>query len=239
MEQNQGEISQLNPKDYAHKLGIEFADPLLLTRALTHRSYLNEHPESLEDNERLEFLGDAVLDFLVGAWLYNRFPEMPEGNLTRLRSALVRTENLAKFAVSIDLGEVMLLGYGERQGGGRERPALLCATFEALIGAIYLDKGIDAVREFIEPKLESAAQSILRGNKDRDPKSTLQEWAQSQGMGTPYYKTVSSYGPDHAKSFVVDVHIGNTVHGTGTGHSKQAAAKIAAEQALKSLKIVY
>jgi ribonuclease-3 len=239
VEQNQGELRHSNPQDYAKKLEIEFADPLLLSRALTHRSYLNEHPESLEDNERLEFLGDAVLDFLVGAWLYNRFPEMPEGNLTRLRSALVRTENLAQFAISIDLGEAMQLGQGERQGGGHERPALLCATFEALIGAIFIDQGVNAVKEFIEPMLETAAQNILRGNKDKDPKSTLQEWAQSQGKGTPYYKTVSSYGPDHAKSFVVEVHIGNSVHGSGTGHSKQAAAKIAAEQALKSLKIIY
>jgi len=218
---------------------MEFADPLLLTRALTHRSYLNEHPESLEDNERLEFLGDAVLDFLVGAWLYNRFPEMPEGNLTRLRSALVRTENLAQFANSIELGDAMLLGHGEKEGGGRERPALLCATFEALIGAIYLDQGIEAVQEFIEPMLEIASQNILRANKDKDPKSTLQEWAQSQRLGTPYYKTVSSYGPDHAKSFIVEVFINDAVQGSGIGHSKQAAAKIAADQAIKTLKISY
>ncbi|UCD43712.1 MAG: ribonuclease III [Chloroflexota bacterium] len=214
-------------------------DPLILTRALTHRSYMNEHPESLEDNERLEFLGDAVLDFLVGAWLYNRFPEMPEGNLTRLRSALVRTENLADFAVSIQLGKVMLLGRGESEGGGRDRPALLCATFEALIGAIYIDQGIQKVKKFIEPMLEKATQKILHGNKDRDPKSTLQEWAQSQGLGTPFYKTISSYGPDHAKSFIIEVYIENVVYGSGIGHSKQAAAKLAAEQAIKSLKINY
>ncbi len=239
MEHNQGELRQVNPQDYAQRLRMEFADPLLLTRALTHRSYLNEHPESLEDNERLEFLGDAVLDFLVGAWLYNRFPEMPEGNLTRLRSALVRTENLAQFANSIELGDAMLLGHGEKEGGGRERPALLCATFEALIGAIYLDQGIEAVQEFIEPMLEKASQNILRANKDKDPKSTLQEWAQSQGLGTPYYKTVSSYGPDHAKSFIVEVFINDAVQGSGIGHSKQAAAKIAADQAIKKLKISY
>lgn len=239
MEHSQGELRQVNPQEYAKQLGILFQDPLLLTRALTHRSYLNENPESLEDNERLEFLGDAVLDFLVGAWLYNRFPEMPEGNLTRLRSALVRTENLAQFAEGINLGEVMLLGHGESEGGGRERPALLCATFEALIGAIYIDRGIGTVQEFIEPMLEKAAKFIVSGNKDRDPKSTLQEWAQSQGLGTPFYKTVSSSGPDHAKSFVVEVLIENEVQGSGIGHSKQTAAKIAAAQALKSLNITY
>ena len=239
MEGNQGELRQGTAQAFAQGLGLEFNDPLLLTRALTHRSYLNENPESLEDNERLEFLGDAVLDFLVGAWLYNRFPEMPEGNLTRLRSALVRTENLAQFAGEIKLGDVMLLGHGESDGGGRERPALLCATFEALIGAMYIDKGIEAVKGFINPLLESATQQILSGNRDKDPKSMLQEWAQSQGLGTPYYRTVSSFGPDHAKSFEVEVHIGNTVHGSGIGHSKQTAAKIAAEQALKALEIYY
>ena len=185
MEGYQGELGQGPAQAFAQGLDLEFNDPLLLTRALTHRSYLNENPESLEDNERLEFLGDAVLDFLVGAWLYNRFPEMPEGNLTRLRSALVRTENLAQFAGEIKLGDVMLLGHGESEGGGRERPALLCATFEALIGALYIDKGIEAVTVFINPLLESATQQILSGNRDKDPKSMLQEWAQSQGLGTP------------------------------------------------------
>jgi ribonuclease-3 len=239
VERDQGEFKPIDSLDFAGKLGLEFSDSLILSRALTHRSYLNEHPESLEDNERLEFLGDAVLDFLVGAWLYNRFPEMPEGNLTRLRSALVRTENLAQFARSIDLGNAMLLGHGESEGGGRDRHALLCGTFEALIGAIYIDKGIEAVQTFIAPMLESAVQQILTGNKDKDPKSILQEWAQSQGLGTPYYRTISSFGPDHAKSFEVEVHIGNSVYGSGIGHSKQAAAKTAAEETIRILKINY
>ena len=239
MEHNRGVFGQVTPQEFAEQLEVDFIDPLILTRALTHRSYLNEHPEALEDNERLEFLGDAVLDFLVGAWLYNRFPEMPEGNLTRLRSALVRTENLARFANSIDLGQAMLLGHGESEGGGRERPALLCATFEALIGAIYIDKGIDAVQEFIAPLLELATLQIIKTNKDKDPKSTLQEWAQSQGLGTPYYQTVNSFGPDHAKSFEVEVQIGNTPYGSGIGQSKQSAAKLAAEEALKELNLLY
>jgi ribonuclease-3 len=151
----------------------------------------------------------------------------------------VRTENLAQFAEGIDLGPAMLLGHGESEGGGRERPALLCATFEALIGAIFIDQGIETVQIFIEPKLELAAQMILSGNKDKDPKSVLQEWAQSQGLGTPYYKTVSSSGPDHAKSFIVEVIIENRVQGSGIGHSKQGAAKIAAEQALSNLNVIY
>jgi ribonuclease-3 len=208
-----------------------------LTRALTHRSYLNENPEAIEDNERLEFLGDAVLDFLVGAWLYNRFPEMAEGNLTRLRSALVRTENLANFANEIDLGEAILLGHGENEGGGRERPALLCGTFEAFIGALYLDRGIQTVQRFISPMLEKAAVQIVSGNKDKDAKSMLQEWAQSQGLGTPYYRTVAARGPDHAKTFEVEVHVNNELFGSGMGNSKQTAAKAAAEFALRKLNI--
>ena len=135
------------PQEFAQRLGLVFDDWLLLSRALTHRSYLNEHSEALEDNERLEFLGDAVLDFVVGAWLYHRYPEMPEGDLTRMRSGLVYTEQLAEFARKIQLGNAMRLGRGETQSGGRSRSALLCDTFEALIGALYLDCSIEKVVE--------------------------------------------------------------------------------------------
>jgi ribonuclease-3 len=235
----QGESGHESPRDLAERLGLTFSDPLLLVRALTHRSYLNEHSEALEDNERLEFLGDAVLDFLVGAWLYNRFPEMPEGNLTRLRSALVRTENLADFAREVNLGPALLLGHGESEGGGRERPALLCGAFEALIGAIYLEGGLPEVKSFIDPMLESAADIVVVSNQDKDPKSSLQEWAQSQGYGTPFYRTVDSHGPDHAKTFQVEVVIGSQVYASGVGHSKQAAAKAAAEAAIRSLGLEY
>lgn len=224
-----------DPREFAERLNLPFSDFLLLSRALTHRSYLNEHPEALEDNERLEFLGDAVLDFLVGAWLYNRFPELPEGNLTRLRSALVRTEQLAEFAEDIDLGGVTLLGHGEEEAGGRERPTLLCGAFEALIGALYLDSGITAVQAFVAPMLEAAASNILSDHKDKDPKSLLQEWAQAQGFGTPSYHTVSATGPDHAKVFTIDVYIQGEKYGRGVGNSKQTAAKIAAASALKTL----
>jgi ribonuclease-3 len=224
-----------DPREFAERLNLPFSDFLLLSRALTHRSYLNEHPEALEDNERLEFLGDAVLDFLVGAWLYNRFPELPEGNLTRLRSALVRTEQLAEFAEDIDLGGVILLGHGEEEAGGRDRPTLLCGAFEALIGALYLDSGITAVQAFVSPMLEPAANNILSDHKDKDPKSLLQEWAQAQGFGTPSYQTVSATGPDHAKVFTIEVYIQGEKYGRGVGNSKQTAAKIAASSALKTL----
>jgi len=224
-----------DPREFAERVNLPFSDYLLLSRALTHRSYLNEHPEALEDNERLEFLGDAVLDFLVGAWLYNRFPELPEGNLTRLRSALVRTEQLAEFAEDVDLGRAILLGRGEEEAGGRERIALLCGTFEAIIGALYLDAGITAVKAFVSPMLETAAEIILADQRDKDPKSLLQEWAQAHGLGTPVYRTVSATGPDHAKEFKVEVYIQNENYGSGAGNSKQAAAKLAAQEALASI----
>jgi ribonuclease-3 len=235
MEPTQGDFREVTPRELAQRLGLQFSDYLLLSRALTHRSYLNEHPEAIEDNERLEFLGDAILDFLVGAWLYNRFPEMAEGALTRLRSALVRTETLADFARNIDLGSAMRLGRGEAESGGRQRAALLCATFEAFVGALYLDQGIKTVIEFVEPFLDSVANQLLNSERARDPKSQLQEWTQSRGLGAPTYHTVAATGPDHAKIFDVEVLVNGSVRGRGTGNSKQAAAKAAAREAIKVL----
>lgn len=226
-----------SPADFAVRTGLRFNNMLLLSRALTHRSFLNEHNNAVEDNERLEFLGDAILDFIVGAWLYNRYPEMPEGDLTRMRSSLVYTEQLANFARKLGMGRALRLGKGEAQAGGRERPALLCDAFEAVIGAIYLDRGIDAVRDFISPMLEEAAEEILASHSLDDPKSLFQEWAQSQGYATPHYVTRATAGPDHSKVFEVDVVVGNTVYGSGTGLSKQAAAKAAARDALSRLSI--
>ena len=219
----------------AGRLQLPFKDNRLLSRALTHRSYRNEHAEALEDNERLEFLGDAVLDFMVGAWLYNHFPEMPEGDLTRMRSALVHTEQLAQFARTVGLGHAMRLGRGEIQTGGKERPALLCDTFEALVGALYLDAGLQAVGNFIYPLIDSAADYILETHQNEDPKSQLQEWAQGRGYTAPTYITRSADGPDHAKVFEMMVLIGGEVYGTGKGHSKQLAAKAAARDALAHL----
>jgi ribonuclease-3 len=226
------------PQELAKRLNLPFTDVMLLSRALTHRSYLNEHPEAIEDNERLEFLGDAVLDFVVGAWLYNHFPEMAEGDLTRMRSALVHTEQLAEFAREINLGPAMRLGHGEVQAGGRSRPALLCDTFEALIGAIYLQGEIQAVRKFTDPFWETASEYIISNHKNEDPKSQFQEWAQSEGYSAPLYVTRNASGPDHAKVFEVEVIVNGRVYGIGTGHSKHTAAKAAAMAALKSLGLV-
>jgi ribonuclease III len=223
------------PAALAQRLGLPFKNLLLLTRALTHRSYLNEHPEALEDNERLEFLGDAVLDFFVGAWLYNHYPEMPEGDLTRMRSALVRTENLASFARKLNLGPAMRLGRGEVVAGGRNREVLLCATFEALIGAIYLHCGLDVVNKFLCPQLEQTDPDQLIQAEVYDPKSRLQEWSQAQKLGIPRYVTVQTSGPDHERLFEVEVEIAGKVYGRGSGNSKQVAARNAAQNALENL----
>ena len=218
--------------DFARHAGISIKNPSLLERALTHRSYLNEHPNALEDNERLEYLGDAALDFVTAAWLYNRYPEMDEGGLTRLRSSLVRTETLAEFAKELRLGEFLHLSKGEEVSGGRERSALLCDAFEAFIGALYLDQGINTVIEFMEPRLLSAAETALKDETLLDPRSQLQIWAQGEFGETPHYKTLDSFGPDHERQFVIEVRIEGKIVGQGQGHSKQEAAQRAAADAL-------
>jgi ribonuclease-3 len=214
----------------------EFKDPSLLQRALTHRSYLNEHSETFEDNERLEFLGDAVLDFLTAAFLYNRLPEMKEGRLTRLRAALVRTEQLAALAAQVGVGERVRLGRGEEEGGGRQRRTLLCDTFEAVIGALYLDSGFEAVRAFVEPLFQTVLDEILRVEMDADGKSRLQELTQAERGLTPHYVIVRNTGPDHERIFTARVFIGQEALGEGSGPSKRAAEQAAALIALDRLR---
>jgi ribonuclease-3 len=226
------------PGEFDKRLSLEFSDSLLLHRALTHRSYLNENPQAIEDNERLEFLGDAVLDFVVGAWLYVHFPEKSEGELTRLRAALVRTERLAIFAEDVELGRAIRLGKGEEESGGRTRPAMLCAAFEALMGALYLDAGIERVTDFVEPLLDRAIVDIQREHGDIDSKSQLQEWVQGQGYSAPAYKIVNESGPDHDKEFVVEVTVNGEAISRGEGKNKQKASKVAARRALDILEIV-
>ena len=221
--------------DLSRRLGLTFSNLALLTRALTHRSFVNEYP-AVEDNERLEFLGDAVLDFIVGAWVYNRFPEMPEGDLTKMRSALVRNEQLAKFARKLDLGRALRLGRGESSSGGHNRDNLLGSAFEALIGALYLDAGLAAVDAFVNPILEEVRESIL--NEIHDPKSQLQEWTQSQKFGSPHYRVVGTSGPDHAVVFEMVVEVADVIKGTGRGTSKSYAEHAAAQDALKNLGVL-
>ena len=222
-----------SPAVLVKRLDLPFSNLLLLTRALTHRSYINEHPDALEDNERLEFLGDAVLDFVAGAWLYNHFPEMAEGELTRMRSALVCTEQLAEFARALDLGSAMRLGHGEEQAGGRHRDVLLCATFEALIGALYLQNDIFIVQRFFHSMIENVGEQFLLRSDLQDPKSRLQEWSQGHKLGIPQYIVLQASGPDHDRMFEVEVRINGNVYGHGTGHNKQAAARLAAQSTLE------
>ncbi|MBI5945147.1 MAG: ribonuclease III [Chloroflexi bacterium] len=222
--------------DLSRRLGLSFSNLSLLTRALTHRSYLNENSQAVEDNERLEFLGDAVLDFIVGAWVFNRFPEMPEGDLTKMRSALVRNDQLAKFARKLDLGRAMRLGRGEISSGGRDRDNLLGSAFEALIGALYLDSGLGAAEAFVNPRLEESRELVLK--EIHDPKSQLQEWSQSKKLGAPRYRVVGTSGPDHAVVFEMVVEIAGVEKGSGTGTSKGNAEHAAAQDALKNLGIL-
>jgi ribonuclease-3 len=208
----------------------------LLTRALTHRSYVNEHPEAVEDNERLEFLGDAVLDFIVGAWVYHRFPELPEGDLTKMRSALVRNEQLAIFARRLELGRALRLGRGESSSGGKDRDNLLGSAFEALVGALFLDSGLSAVNAFVNPILEDSRESVL--SEIHDPKSQLQEYVQLYKLGIIRYRVVGTSGPDHAVVFEMVVELAGEIKGHGTGTSKSYAEHAAAQDALINLGVI-
>ncbi len=216
------------------QLGAAFADRRLLLMALTHRSYLNETGRAgAEDNERLEFLGDALIDFVTGDYLYRRLPEAREGELTTLRAALVCEPALAGFGRALDLGAYLRMGRGEIAGGGRGRQTLLCNAFEALVGAVYLDQGFATaealVMRFLTPELES----MLQRQRLKDAKSRFQEYAQRVWQTTPRYVTVGASGPDHAKSFVVEVTVGATTWGRGEGRSKALAAQLAAQEALE------
>ena len=214
--------------------GLTFRDKTLLQRALTHRSYLNETRYLLQaDNERLEFLGDAVLDFIVGEYLYHRFPEMREGMLTNLRATLVREETLAGFALQFDLGRHLQMGRGEAESGGRERAATLCAAFEALVGALFLDQDLDAVKALVFSLVEPALPEFVDIAAYKDAKSRLQEWSQNTFRATPRYRTAEANGPDHDRQFIVHAVIDDHVWGIGLGRSKQLASMDAAANALQ------
>ena len=216
-------------------LGVDFKDKQLLQQAFVHRSFLNElldHDEELIDNERLEFLGDAVLGYIVSEHLYLLFPYVDEGELTNMRSALVRRETLARLAEELNLGDYLRLGHGEEESGGRTRRATLCATFEALAGAIYLDQGVEAVRRVVFSLLRPDIERLRAVDDTKDPKSRLQEWAQAVKGYTPRYKVAEAQGPDHAKHFVMLVQVNGEPFGVGQGRSKQEAAQRAAAMAL-------
>jgi len=218
---------------FAARWGLTFSDLGLLRMALTHRSFLNEHPElDWDDNERLEYLGDAVLDLLLGEHLYLSFPQAREGELTALRAALVRRSTLARFAEELEIGEALFMGHGEIETGGRERAATLCGAFEAVVGAIYLDQGIGGAAALVMPLVEAELAAAQVEVSDKDPKSRLQELSQGALGVTPRYRTVNAEGPDHAKMFTVEVSIAGVVCGVGLGPAKQIAAQEAAIAAL-------
>lgn len=217
------------------KLNVTFDKLELLITAFTHRSYVNEHKKTArEHNERLEFLGDAVLELVVTEYLYRNYSD-PEGTLTNWRSALVRTESISAAASRLDFEPLLRLSRGEKRGTQRARAQILANTFEAVIGALYLDKGYEAAKNFIEHNLLNTFEEILRTGSWMDPKSHLQEVIQSKEGHTPHYRVLDETGPDHEKTFTVGVFVDDTIRGRGSGPSKQHAQVAAAEAALKAI----
>lgn len=211
---------------------IVFHDVNLLEQAFTHSSYVNEHRNmNISDNERLEFLGDAVLEIQVSDYLYHHYPNLPEGRLTRLRSAIVREESLSKFAKECHFDHYIMLGKGEENSGGRDRVALLCDLFEAFLGALYLDQGYDVALRFIQtvvfPKIEAGVFT-----REMDHKTRLQEVLQKSGDVTIDYRLVNEEGPAHERIFTIDVYADDRLIGSGQGKSKKLAEQDAAEKAL-------
>lgn len=217
-------------------INITFNDQKLLQQAFVHRSHLNESRDITTSNERLEFLGDAVLSFVTSQYLYITYPDFPEGTLTNIRSTLVKTKSLATVASSLKLGELLLLSKGEESSGGRKNDSLLADCFEALLGAIYLDRGLDVVKQFLTIYLMSKAETIIKEKSYIDFKSLLQEITQEKTKTSPTYKVTKSEGPDHNKTFWVEVLEGETVLGKGVGKSKQEGEQMAAQDALEKRK---
>lgn len=216
------------------KLGFEFNDVNLLVTALTHRSFINEHPKmKCEHNERLEYLGDAVLELVTSDFLFRNY-HYPEGVMTALRAALVRTESIGAAGKALEYEPLVRLSKGEQNGTDRGHDSILADCFEAVIGAIYLDQGYETAREFINKNILVKIDEILEEGSWRDPKSHMQELAQRHDGETPVYKTLHEEGPDHDKRFTVGVYVGEVLKGTGEGHSKQEAQTEAAKEGIKT-----
>ncbi len=218
---------------FEDKIGVAFQNKDLLRQAFVHRSYLNENPDArLSHNERLEFLGDAVLELVITEELYQKFPEKPEGDLTTLRAALVNSKMLSDVALEIGMNEFLLLSRGEARDVGRARQFILANAIEALIGAIYLDRGYEAVKTFILGTVSPRLKQVLEQNLHHDPKSLFQEEAQERVGITPTYEVLREWGPDHDKHFVIGVYLKNELVAEGEGPSKQAAQEEAARLGL-------
>ncbi len=216
-------------------IGITFRDEKLLRSAFVHRSYLNEAREFTQSNERLEFLGDSILSFLTSQFLFRTYPDKQEGILTNIRSSLVKTQSLGQVAGELSLGDLMYLSRGEEDGGGRTNISLLADTFEALLGALFLDQGIEAVEKLLAAYVFPKAEHIIHTKSYIDYKSLLQEIVQETERVSPTYRIEKSEGPDHAKTFWVEATVAGRVLGKGTGKSKQEAEQQAAAAALKKL----
>lgn len=221
--------------DLQKNINVTFKDQALLAQAFIHRSYLNEARHLRSSNERLEFLGDAVLSFLTSHFLYTTFPEFPEGTLTNIRSGLVKTQSLAAVALTLQLGQLLQLSHGEEASGGRNNTSLLADSFEALLGAMFLDQGVECVRTFLTTYLFPNAQIIVDNKSYNDYKSLLQEIIQQESRISPTYHVVKSEGPDHAKKFWVEATANGKTIGSGSGKSKQEAEQAAAFDALEKM----
>lgn len=216
-------------------LGLRFNDPSLLEQALVHTSYVNENPAVAASNERLEFLGDAVLGLVIAEELYQRLPRSSEGEMTALRSSLVRRDALSRLARAISLGNHLYLGKGEEASGGRRKPANLAGALEAVIAAIFLDQGSNTARTFILRLMDKELNKALSQGIEPDYKSQLQELIQAGYLQTPAYQVIEAMGPDHDRSFTVEVRVGDTVLGRGSGKNKKSAEEEAARSALDQL----
>ena len=222
-------------EEFEAKIGVTFSSKQLLEQAFTHRSYINENKGTdREHNERLEFLGDAVLELVVTQFLYAKYPNKPEGELTAYRAALVNTDSLARTADELNMGELLFLSKGEAKDTGRARYYILANSVEALIGAIHLDQGYEYARKFIETNITPRITEIVEEGSWIDSKSLFQEKAQEEEGVTPTYETLSEEGPDHDKEFTVGVYLGDVLVSRGTGRSKQDAEQEAARTALES-----
>ncbi len=216
-------------------LNLSVTNEHLVRNAFVHRSYLNESADFTESNERLEYLGDAVLELVTSAYLYDKYPDFQEGMLTNVRAALVRTESLADVAKSLGFATLLLMSKGEESTGGRLNPSILADTFEAFLGALYLDQGYEVCKNLLLTHLLSHTDTVLSSQTYKDNKSLLQEIAQSRYKATPNYNLVSETGPDHDKQFIMQVMIGDTAYSQGSGKSKQAAQEDAAKHTLELL----
>lgn len=212
-----------------------FKNQALFEQAFTHRSYLNEAKERIESNERLEFLGDSILSFVVSDYLYTTYPQYKEGILTNIRSLLVNTKSLGEIARNLSFGDLLKLSKGEHDSLGRENQSLLADSYEAFIGALFLDQGLEAVSAFITETLLSAVKDIVEKKSFKDPKSLLQEYVQAKKHTSPVYKVIHEEGPAHARNFLVGVYINRELTGEGKGKSKQEAEEQAAKQALEKM----